>query len=152
VINFGFNLRYDSLNACRAARNQTNPNFGFQRQLQNFEYTTLKTVRENLYRKYGEFDKAQDLLHCKNLLSIYHAKHKPIDDSSDTSSSNRVNCNPTNTYPLPFNAYNLDEENQVCPNDVKVNEVGTLPSTNQLNLSEEELNKEKEKIVEKLFG
>jgi atypical dual specificity phosphatase len=35
---------YDSLNAVRAARKGANPNFGFQRQLQNFEYTTLKAV------------------------------------------------------------------------------------------------------------
>jgi atypical dual specificity phosphatase len=35
---------YDSLNAVRAARKGANPNFGFQRQLQNFEYTTLKKV------------------------------------------------------------------------------------------------------------
>ena len=107
-----------------------------------------------MYLKYGEYDKTSDLLHCKKLLDIYHEKHKPSDDpSSDTASTNRVNCNPTNTYPLPFNAYNLDEENQVDPSDIKVNEIETpSPSTNQLNLSEEEVNKEKEKIVEKIFG
>lgn len=35
---------YDSLNVVRAARKGANPNFGFQRQLQNFEFTTLKLV------------------------------------------------------------------------------------------------------------
>jgi hypothetical protein len=35
---------YDSMNAIRAAREQANPNFGFQRQLQNFEHTTVKKV------------------------------------------------------------------------------------------------------------
>jgi atypical dual specificity phosphatase len=37
---------YDSLNAVRGARKHTNPNFGFQRQLQNFEYTSLKAVHQ----------------------------------------------------------------------------------------------------------
>ena len=35
---------YDSMNAVRGARKGANPNFGFQRQLQNFEHTTIKTV------------------------------------------------------------------------------------------------------------
>jgi protein-tyrosine phosphatase len=34
----------DSMNAVRAARKGANPNYGFQRQLQNFEFTTLKMV------------------------------------------------------------------------------------------------------------
>ena len=33
---------YDSMNSVRGARKQANPNFGFQRQLQNFEYTAVK--------------------------------------------------------------------------------------------------------------
>ena len=37
---------YDSLSVLRATRKGANPNFGFQRQLQNFEFTTLKTVLE----------------------------------------------------------------------------------------------------------
>ncbi len=37
---------YDSMNSVRGARKQTNPNFGFQRQLQNFEHTTVKQVRD----------------------------------------------------------------------------------------------------------
>lgn len=35
---------YDSLNVVRAARKGANPNFGFQRQLQNFEFTSIKSV------------------------------------------------------------------------------------------------------------
>ena len=35
---------YDSMNSVRGARKQANPNFGFQRQLQNFEYTSVKNV------------------------------------------------------------------------------------------------------------
>jgi hypothetical protein len=107
-----------------------------------------------LYRKYGVYEKTQDLLHCKNLLDIYHEKHKiTTDTTSNTEPGNRLNCNPANTYPLPFNAYNLDEEHPVNPNDIKVNEIDKpLSPTNQLDFNEEEANKEKEKIVEKIFG
>jgi hypothetical protein len=34
----------DSLNTVRGARKIANPNFGFQRQLQNYEFTQVKTV------------------------------------------------------------------------------------------------------------
>jgi atypical dual specificity phosphatase len=34
----------EAMNAVRGARKHTNPNFGFQRQLQNYEYTRVKTV------------------------------------------------------------------------------------------------------------
>jgi atypical dual specificity phosphatase len=43
---------YDAMNAVRAARKQANPNFGFQRQLQNFEYTSLKEVSFTLFIKF----------------------------------------------------------------------------------------------------
>ena len=35
---------YDALNAVRGSRKGANPNFGFQRQLQNFEHTNIKKV------------------------------------------------------------------------------------------------------------
>jgi protein-tyrosine phosphatase len=34
----------DALNAVKGARKIANPNFGFRRQLQNYEFTQLKTV------------------------------------------------------------------------------------------------------------
>lgn len=34
----------DAMNAVRGARKVTNPNFGFQRQLQSYEHTRLRTV------------------------------------------------------------------------------------------------------------
>jgi atypical dual specificity phosphatase len=37
----------ETLNAVRGARKIANPNFGFQRQLQNYEFTAVKTVNIN---------------------------------------------------------------------------------------------------------
>ena len=87
---------------------------------------------------------------------MYYQKNKAL-DSSDTS-TNKANCNPANTYPLAFNAYNLDaEENIVAPTDVKVKEIETsieeeLPQNENSSLNEEDINREKEKIVSKIFG
>ena len=39
---------HESMNALRGAREQVNPNYGFQRQLQNFEHTSLKIVIDSL--------------------------------------------------------------------------------------------------------
>ena len=39
---------YDSMNVVRGAREQSGPNFGFQRQLQNFDYTSVKMVNNQL--------------------------------------------------------------------------------------------------------
>ena len=39
----------EAMNAVRGARKQSNPNFGFQRQLQNYEHTRVKTVSLFLY-------------------------------------------------------------------------------------------------------
>jgi hypothetical protein len=99
---------YDSLNAVRGARKHTNPNFGFQRQLQNFEYTTLKEVREELYKKFGEYDNQLDVVHCRALLESYRQQQDEL--AKKTQNQQQVNCQPINTYPLPFNAYNLDAE------------------------------------------
>ena len=111
---------YDCLNAVRAARRAANPNFGFQRQLQNFENTSLKLVREELFTKYGAFDNTSDVIHLKALLDTYNQLHRPdtitpsktIDTSVTVSTGHnntKVCKNPIDTYPLPYNAYNLDE-------------------------------------------
>jgi hypothetical protein len=43
----------DALNSVRGARKVTNPNFGFQRQLQNYEHTRVKTVSLLFKRGWG---------------------------------------------------------------------------------------------------
>ena len=97
---------HDAMNAVRGSRKNTNPNFGFQRQLQSFEYTTIKSVRENLFKKYGPYDNAMDVVRCKALLETY--KQSQAEYSSD---SNNAQINVVyRTYPLAYNAYNLDEK------------------------------------------
>ncbi len=63
-----------------------------------------------MYEKCGEYDNQMDVAHCKALLETL--KKNQEDLANKTSSSNQnVNANPVKMYPLPFNAYNLDEEN-----------------------------------------
>lgn len=140
---------YDAMNAVREARKHANPNFGFQRQLQNFEYTTLKTVREELYQTMGEYDSQADVTHCKALLEAYKKRQEEI--AMLTSNQQQVNCNPVRTYPLAFNAYNLDEEKK--PVDVDTVRV-ELDSKKEetASMSTEEKEKEKEKVIESIFG
>ncbi|CAF0742552.1 unnamed protein product [Brachionus calyciflorus] len=58
-------LSYEnSLNAVRGARKIANPNFGFQRQLQNYEFTRVKTARWRLNRNIGA-SKYDDEKVCK---------------------------------------------------------------------------------------
>lgn len=131
---------YDSMNSVRGARKQTNPNFGFQRQLQNFEHTTVKQTRENLYKKYGHYDNSQDLAECQLLLKKYK------------DSQAELNSFPANkTYPLAFNAYKLDEEKE--ENQKKDNESPELLDENVTEIkSTEETEKQKEDIFDKIFS
>jgi hypothetical protein len=62
-----------------------------------------------LYKKYGVYDNSEDLKVCIELVELYKQTQKAI--IMDT--SNHVNYNPVKTYPLAFNAYNLDEEKPV---------------------------------------
>lgn len=120
---------YEALNVVRAARKGANPNFGFQRQLQNFEFTTLKSAREKLLAKYPNYDtQDEDVVHCKLLLEQYKAQQLLPTNPNNSSSSNttsgdntgksttsnnyEVTCthNAVRTYPLAFNAYGLDKE------------------------------------------
>ena len=102
------------------------------------------------------------MLHCKSLLDIYHQKNNP---TASSVSSNQVNCNANKTYPLAFNAYNLDEETpplstseirvttSACSTEVSMTTItANTNETSNAELSQEEAQKEKEKIVEKLFG
>lgn len=65
----------DALNAVRGARSVANPNFGFQRQLQNFEMERLKDERRRLREKYSTnpFPDEDD---CRKLVLLHqNASH-----------------------------------------------------------------------------
>lgn len=54
----------DAMNSVRGARKIANPNFGFQRQLQNYEFTAVKTARYRLRKNIGA-SKYDDEKVCK---------------------------------------------------------------------------------------
>ncbi|RNA38148.1 dual specificity phosphatase 22 [Brachionus plicatilis] len=139
---------YDSMNAVRAARSQVNPNFGFQRQLQNFEFTNIKTLRENLYLKYGEYNNKDDLELCKTLLEKYHKDENNLENNSN----NQQQINRTlKTYPLAFNSYNLDKV-KVKNNIQKTKEMRrNVTKKAEEKKDEKKAQEEKDKVFEKIF-
>jgi len=143
---------YEALNAVRGARRGCNPNFGFQRQLQAYEFTTIKSVRDNLFKKHGIYDKSRDLIHCKALLEVYK-QHQEIAEQTKKQSVNSV---PIKTYPLAYNAYNLDQKEDV--NKATASSTVTSSTTDEhkpqavtIEANKELNEKEKEEFIEKLF-
>lgn len=67
VTNLGWR---DSVNAIRGARSCANPNFGFQRQLQDYENERLETARKELRMKFPDYDR-DDQKECEILLKSY---------------------------------------------------------------------------------
>lgn len=138
---------YDALNAVRGAREQANPNFGFQRQLQNFEHTSVNIVREDLFVKYGDYEKTEDLNYCMNNLNEYKEIQARIDSNIK---QNAHSFKQEKTYPLPFNAYKLDEEKKLRNSKKPI-------QNEKLNSDADPKNKEvtleeREEIVQKIFG
>jgi hypothetical protein len=104
---------HQAMNAVRAARRGANPNFGFQKQLQNFEFTNMKSVREHIHKIYGVYDNAMDVIHCKALVETYKQSQAAVLDTNggvDTTSITSQMNSTNKQYPLPFNAYNLDND------------------------------------------
>lgn len=150
---------YDSMNAVRGAREQAGPNFGFQRQLQNFDHTVSKLAREQLFQKFGAYDNAADLAVCRELLANYKETQAKLEAITST---NSINTHSYKTYPLPYNAYKLDEESPVK----KKNKTSRNAMSSKQSVAVEEeghqvvdvngpeivSSKEKEEIVNKIFG
>jgi len=98
----------EAMNAVKASRKQCNPNYGFQRQLQNYENTSLVQEREALVEKFGA-PNMEDVKHARDNLELYNESI-----TNDTSKhSNTFRFKAEKAYPLPFNAYNLDDEKKV---------------------------------------
>lgn len=68
VTNLGWR---DSLNAIRGGRECANPNFGFQKQLQQYEQEGVADARVKLREKYPDHDYAKDEEECQQLLKVY---------------------------------------------------------------------------------
>lgn len=97
VTNMGWR---DSLNCIRGVRNGANPNFGFQKQLQNYEHEGLQEARKNLQQKYPEII-YDDQKECH--LNI-EAFKKFVLYGSPTKEDG--------LYPLPYNAYKKNTSRQ----------------------------------------
>lgn len=59
-----------------------------------------------MYKKYGPYDNSMDVVRCKALLEIYKENQAEHTSESKNAQINVVN----RTYPLAYNAYNLDEK------------------------------------------
>ena len=64
-------------------------------------------MRENLFKKYGVYDKEKDLLTCKALLEMYQNNQQA---ASEQAKALNKNVPVNKTYPLAYNAYNLDND------------------------------------------
>ncbi|XP_074662899.1 dual specificity protein phosphatase 22-like [Tubulanus polymorphus] len=84
----------EALNAVRGSRRCANPNFGFQRQLQTFEYTKLAQEKKRFKAKFPAKD-FNDMEQLKKLLEMHQNwvlyGDEPASDEK--------------TYPLAHNAY-----------------------------------------------
>ncbi len=64
-----------------------------------------------MYKKYGVYEKIDDVIHCKALLEIYQQNQQA---QMGENVNQMVTSNPVKTYPFAYNQYNLDEEKPVC--------------------------------------
>ncbi|XP_014774669.1 dual specificity protein phosphatase 22-B [Octopus bimaculoides] len=73
----------ESMNAIRGARNCANPNYGFQKQLREYEENGLEAARKRLKEKYPDYDNKKDEQRCQELLKCYqhylaHGSHSDV--------------------------------------------------------------------------
>ncbi|XP_022100974.1 dual specificity protein phosphatase 22-like isoform X2 [Acanthaster planci] len=94
----------DCLRAVKQARQVANPNFGFQRQLQNFENTELKEVRKRIKERYSDTLREQDTSAIQQLLDKCNQKPESKDPEEDL-------------YPLAYNAYASQPPGDMPPLD-----------------------------------
>ncbi|XP_076335201.1 dual specificity protein phosphatase 22-like isoform X2 [Tachypleus tridentatus] len=62
----------DALKVIRGARSVANPNFGFQKQLSDFEQRRVKEERKRLRTNYPDHELHADERECRKLLMAYH--------------------------------------------------------------------------------
>ncbi|XP_038070037.1 dual specificity protein phosphatase 22-like [Patiria miniata] len=94
----------DCLRAVKQAREVASPNFGFQRQLQNFENTELEEVRKKIQEKYPDTLRERDTAAIQQLLD--KSNQKPESKNVDEE-----------MYPLAFNAYASQPPGDMPPLD-----------------------------------
>ncbi|XP_013776655.1 dual specificity protein phosphatase 22-B-like [Limulus polyphemus] len=73
-----------ALKVVRGARNVANPNFGFQKQLQEFETRKLSEERKRLRSKFTLGSLEEDEEECRKLLLLYNNTVVPQNPSTST--------------------------------------------------------------------
>ncbi|XP_064466789.1 dual specificity protein phosphatase 22-B-like [Ornithodoros turicata] len=69
----------EALKAVRGARSIANPNFGFQKQLHEFECKKLYEERKRLRQKFSRESFYDDEQECRKLLVAYHNSVRPLE-------------------------------------------------------------------------
>lgn len=77
----------DAVKVVRTVRTVANPNFGFERQLKNFERCRLGEERRRLRKKYPDCDYDNDDKECLRLLGIFHSSFNDTKPKSATTKS-----------------------------------------------------------------
>ncbi|XP_072169686.1 dual specificity protein phosphatase 22-like [Diadema setosum] len=83
----------DCLRAVKISRSVAHPNFGFQRQLQEYEYSRLAEFKQEIKLKYPEYSPEEDSQKMQELLEKYRKENQDPHEGF--------------IYPLPRNAYNI---------------------------------------------
>ncbi|XP_001199374.3 dual specificity protein phosphatase 22-like isoform X1 [Strongylocentrotus purpuratus] len=89
----------DCLRAVKTCRTVAHPNFGFQRQLQEYEYSKLAEYKEDIRLKFPEYLPEEDIKKMQALLEKYHQENKDPNQGREPHEGF--------IYPLPRNAYNI---------------------------------------------
>ncbi|XP_037498566.1 dual specificity protein phosphatase 22 [Rhipicephalus sanguineus] len=71
----------EALKAVRGARSIANPNFGFQKQLHEYECKKLHEERKRLRQKFPRESFCEDEQECRKLLAAYHNSVRPLEPS-----------------------------------------------------------------------
>lgn len=71
----------EALKAVRGARSIANPNFGFQKQLHEYECKKLHEERKRLRQKFPRESFCDDEQECRKLLAAYHNSVRPLEPS-----------------------------------------------------------------------
>ncbi|KAK8769414.1 hypothetical protein V5799_014121 [Amblyomma americanum] len=71
----------EALKAVRGARSIANPNFGFQKQLSEYECKKLHEERKRLRLKFPRESFCEDEQECRKLLVAYHNSVRPLEPS-----------------------------------------------------------------------
>ncbi|KAJ8303583.1 hypothetical protein KUTeg_019979 [Tegillarca granosa] len=96
----------DSINAVRGARDQANPNFGFQRQLQKYETELVEKERKRIKENFEKVP-CNDEEECRHLMIYYRKKLMGSPDKDDK------------LYPLPYKAYGERDKSKDLPSSTE---------------------------------